>query len=698
MTVLEIDGVVGMRDVGGIPAGSARVRTGRLYRSGALSSVDDRGADAIRALVGRIIDLRSDDEVAAAPTAVGEVELIRLPLYHGSPRSFFLEGYDLAGIYRHLLAESMPELVAAIRAIAAGEPALVHCTAGKDRTGLVIALALAAVGADREEVVADYALTAELIPASDRRDTSERLRRAYPRSPHAAVLATESPASVMRDVLAEIDRVHGSVRALLAAHGLTAAELTALDDALLTPERAPLEAEHAPGGAAAAAAPAAPHPPVAPSPGERMTAPADLAWFVDARLGMFVHWGLYSLAARHEWVKSRERMGDADYESYREHFDPDRFDPRAWARTAREAGAGYVVLTAKHHDGFCLWDSALTDYTTMNTPFGRDAVAEFVEACRAEGLRVGLYYSLIDWHHGSFPVDGTHPQRDDEDFKKATADRDVRDYQPYLHGQVRELLTRYGRIDYLFFDFSYTHRPDYWGGKGAADWDADNLLALVRELQPGIIVNDRLGIPGDIVTPEQYQPLEPMARDGAPVPWEACQTLNGSWGYDRDNHEFKTAESLVRLLVDGVSKNGNLLLNIGPDGRGRLGADAERIFRGIGDWMDDHARAIHGAGPAPFAPPTDVRYTLRGDRLYAHLFAWPFKHLHLPGLAGRVRYAQLMTDASELVPLHVDPDRVAQNTLMGGLPAGTLTLHLPLQRPDTAVPVVELFLTDDAIG
>ncbi|MGO4680029.1 alpha-L-fucosidase [Microbacterium sp. 2MCAF23] len=696
MTVLQIDGVVGLRDVGGIPAGSARVRPGRLYRSGALSDVDRRGAEQLRARVGRIVDLRSDDEVAEAPTVLADVEIVRLPLYHGSPRSFFLDGYDLAGIYRHLLAESMPELVAAIRAIAEGEAVLVHCTAGKDRTGLVIALALAAVGADRDEVVADYALTSSLIPEARRRATSERLRRAYPQSPHAAALATESPAAVMRDVLAEIDATHGSVRALLAAHGMTAEELSALDRALLDAEPCP----PAPGQTPLTAHPrdAQTSPAVDPAPGDRMPAPADLTWFVDARLGMFVHWGLYSLAARHEWVKSRERLSDADYESYRAHFDPDRFDPRAWARIAREAGAGYVVLTAKHHDGFCLWDSALTDYTTMNTPFGRDAVAEFVAACRAEGLRVGLYYSLIDWHHESFPVDGTHPQRDDEEFKAATVDRDVRDYQPYLHGQVRELLTQYGRIDYLFFDFSYTHRPDYWGGKGAEDWDAENLLALVRELQPGIIVNDRLGIPGDIVTPEQYQPLAPMTRDGEEVPWEACQTLNGSWGYDRDNHEFKTAESLIRLLVDGVSKNGNLLLNIGPDGRGRLGRDAEEIFGGIGTWMDDHARAIRGAGPAPFTPPADVRYTLRGDRLYAHLFAWPFKHLHLPGLAGRVRYAQLMTDASELVPLHVDPDRVAQNTLMGGLPSGTLTLQLPMQRPDTAVPVVELFLTDDAIA
>ena len=425
-----------------------------------------------------------------------------------------------------------------------------------------------------------------------------------------------------------------------------------------------------------------------------MTSSADLEWFSEARLGMFVHWGLYSLAARHEWVKSNEHMTDADYERYREHFDPDRFDPRTWARTAKAAGAGYVVLTAKHHDGFCLWDSELTDYTVMHTPFGRDAVAEFVEGCRAEGLRVGIYYSLIDWHHEAFPVDGTHPQRDDEEFKAATADRDIRDYQRYLHGQVRELLTGYGRIDYLFFDFSYTHRPDYWGGKGAADWDAENLLALVRALQPGIIVNDRLGIPGDIVTPEQYQPLAPMERGGEPVAWEACQTLDGSWGYDRDNLDLKSAESLIKLLIDGVSKNGNLLLNVGPDGRGRIDCTAKQTFDEIAAWMDDHSRSIHGAGSAPWPAPGDTRYTLRGDRLYVHLFSWPFKHLHLPGLAGKVRYAQLMSDASELVPLHIDPARQAQNTLMGGLPEGTLTLQLPIQRPNTPVPVVELFLTE----
>ncbi|MGN8027464.1 tyrosine-protein phosphatase [Microbacterium sp. 22242] len=233
--MIEVEGVVGLRDAGGMPAESGRIRTGRLFRSGSLAAVDAEGAERIRALVRRIVDLRSVEEVAAAPTPIDGVRIISLPLYHGSPRSFFEEGYDLVGIYRHLLAESAPELVAAVRAIAAGEPTLVHCTAGKDRTGLVIALALSAVRADRDAVVADYALTGALLPEAERHATSERLRRTYPDSPHAAVLATESPAEAMRDVLAELDREHGSVRAFLAAHGLVDDELAALDAALCEP-------------------------------------------------------------------------------------------------------------------------------------------------------------------------------------------------------------------------------------------------------------------------------------------------------------------------------------------------------------------------------------------------------------------------------------------------------------------------------
>ncbi|MEU4328418.1 alpha-L-fucosidase [Nonomuraea dietziae] len=409
-----------------------------------------------------------------------------------------------------------------------------------------------------------------------------------------------------------------------------------------------------------------------------------MTWFTNDRFGMFVHWGLYSLAARHEWVKTRERMTDEEYRPYFDHFDPDRYDPAAWARTAKAAGMRYVVLTTKHHDGFCLWDSDLTDYKVTNTPYGRDLVEPFVEACRAEGLKVGFYHSLIDWHHPAFPVDGTHPQRDSQPVPAG----DIARYRRYLHGQVRELLTRYGTIDYLFFDFSYSTRTEWWGGKGPEDWGSKELLATVRELQPGILVNDRLGIPGDFVTPEQYQPSGPLAEL-----WEACQTLNGSWGYDRDNLDYKSADLLIRMLVDGVSKGGNLLLNVGPNGRGEIDPHAAAVLAEIGSWMDLHERAIRGCGPSEFTAPSDCRLTQNGDRLYLHLFSWPLRHVHLPGLAGKVRYAQLLNDASEIRQVTTDPGQTAHNTRMGGQPSGTLTLQLPVRPPGTPVPVIELFLS-----
>ena len=402
----------------------------------------------------------------------------------------------------------------------------------------------------------------------------------------------------------------------------------------------------------------------------------DASWWTDARFGLFIHWGIYAVAARHEWVKHRERMTDAEYQRYFDHFDPDLFDPREWAREARAAGMRYFVVTTKHHDGFCLWDSDLTDYKVTNTPWGRDLIGPLVEAFRAEGLRVGFYHSLIDWHHPDFPVDGFHPQRDDEAFRSATHGRDIRRYADYLHGQVRELLTRYGTVDYVFFDFSYSEHMA--GGKGPADWRSEELLGLVRELQPGALVNDRLGIPGDFVTPEQVQPAGRVERDGRPVLWEANQTMNGSWGYDRDNRAFKTAGQLIRMLVDGVAKDGNLLLNVGPTARGRFDPESRRILREVGAWMDLHERSVRGCGASEHVPPPDCRYTQRGDRLYCHVLAWPFRHLHLPGLAGRVEYAQLLGDGSEV--------RVEES------PAGSLTLELPTVAPPVEVPVVELFL------
>lgn len=414
--------------------------------------------------------------------------------------------------------------------------------------------------------------------------------------------------------------------------------------------------------------------------------------FTDWRFGLFVHFGLYALPARHEWVKNRERLTDDEYQVYFDHFDPDLYDPIAWARTARAAGMKYAVLTTKHHDGFCLWDSEVSEYTVAKTPYGKDLVGPFVEACRAEGLGIGFYHSLIDWHHPSFPYDLMHPQRDEPEWPE----RDITAYTDYLHAQVRELLTRYGQIDIMWFDFSYPGRDFEDGrpgfGKGKDDWRSEELMATVRELQPDILINDRLDIPGDFTTPEQYQPAGPMTRDGVPVVWEACQTLNGSWGYDRDNLNWKSPDLLVRMLIDSVSKGGNLLLNVGPTGRGEFDPRAVGTLEQIGAWFRQHERSVRGCGPSEFTPPPDCRYTQRGNRLYLHLFAWPMQHVHLPGMAGKVRYAQLLHDASEINRTVADPNQAAQNMTMGGQPAGTLTLHLPIQRPDVAVPVIELFL------
>jgi alpha-L-fucosidase len=354
----------------------------------------------------------------------------------------------------------------------------------------------------------------------------------------------------------------------------------------------------------------------------------------------------------------------------------------------------YAVFTTKHHDGFCLWDSALTNYKATMTPWGRDPLTPMVDAFRAEGIRIGFYHSLIDWHHPEFVVDGLHPMRDNVAYREANKGRDMSKYAAYLRGQARELLTQFGKIDILFYDFSYPQHDWGWSkGKGRDDWQSETLMAMTRELQPGIVINDRLDYDGDFKTPEQYQPGGWLEVDGAPVVWEACQTFSGSWGYARDEYSWKTTEMLIQMLVDTVSKGGNLILNVGPNARGEFGPRAVERLRSVGEWMRLHGRAIYGCTASDFAPPRDCRYTQAGNRLYLHLFAWPFKHVHLDGLEGKVEYAQLLNDASEIKMIAIDPHQQAQNTTIQGT-AGTLTLELPVIKPPVAVPVVELFLKD----
>lgn len=426
------------------------------------------------------------------------------------------------------------------------------------------------------------------------------------------------------------------------------------------------------------------------------TTTGDSSWFVHDRFGLYIHWGLYSLGARHEWLQSRERMTTEQYNRYFRRFDPDLYDPDLWAQLASDAGMKYVVMTTKHHDGFCLWDSKLTEYKTPNTPAGRDVLRPMVEAFRNRGFKTGFYYSLLDWQHPHYTVDPKHPLRSDPQFIAESRNRDLAKYRDYLFGQTRELLTEFGNVDVLFYDFSF---PEESGlpGKGREEWGGEALVKMIRQLQPDILLNDRLQVGGDITTPEQYMLKEWVRINGKRVVWENCHTFSGAWGYHRDEESWKSVDMLVKMLIDVVSKGGNLLLNVGPTGRGEFDERAVDRLKGIGEWMKRHSRSIYGCTEAPemFECPQDCRLTYNPDtnRLYLHLFSWPFKNIHLNGFAGKVDYAQLLNDASEIrMREGAFPSSLVDGAYREGRDEHTLTLSLPVKKPNVTVPVIELFL------
>lgn len=420
----------------------------------------------------------------------------------------------------------------------------------------------------------------------------------------------------------------------------------------------------------------------------------DTTWFQKDRFGMFIHWGTYALAARHEWVKNNERMDNATYQKYFDHFDPDLYDPREWARLAKNAGMKYFVITTKHHEGFTLWDSKYTDYKATNTPYGKDVLTPMVDAFREEGLKVGFYHSLIDWHHPKYGIDRFHPQRDDKAARKADKPN-IKEYAEYLHNQTEEILTQFGQIDLLWYDFSYPG-PD---GKGHNDWQSRKLVKLIRKLQPNIMINNRLDLPDapDFVTPEQYQPFStPTDAQGRPQVWEGCQTLSGSWGYHRDEMTWKSVPQLLWMLIDGVSKDGNLLLNVGPTGRGEIDCRAQDALKGMGEWMRYNSRSIYDCGSAPksIKCPPDCRltYNKKLKRLYVHVLAWPLRDIHLEKMDGKIEYAQMLHDASEINCTRRKPGTFEHTNLGGRSPEGSVTLKLPVVKPKVEIPVIEIFL------
>ncbi|MCR5371231.1 MAG: alpha-L-fucosidase, partial [Clostridium sp.] len=315
---------------------------------------------------------------------------------------------------------------------------------------------------------------------------------------------------------------------------------------------------------------------------------------------------------------------------------------------------------------------------------------------------VGFYYSLIDWHHPHFPIDIYHPRRDDPDAFEQNQGRDMKIYAQYMRDQVRELLTNYGKIDILWFDWSYPDRhgeagKEWMRGKGRNEWESEKLIALARELQPGIIIDNRADIEQDLWTPEQYQVSDWVRHKetGELVTWEACQTFSGSWGYHRDESTWKSPEMLIRMLVNTVSCGGNLLMNVGPTARGAFDSRARNALGVFERWMRYNSRSIYNCTMAepdilPALPP-DCRFTQSedGKRLYLHLFAYPFGHVPLWGLAGKVAYAQFLHDGSEIRMTEGETGHFSEGAARGD---GLLVLHLPAVKPDMEVPVIELFL------
>lgn len=430
--------------------------------------------------------------------------------------------------------------------------------------------------------------------------------------------------------------------------------------------------------------------------------PGDTSWLTHDRFGMFIHFGLYAMPARHEWVKHTECIPDETYDMYFKHFNPDLFDAKEWAKAAKAAGMKYAILTAKHHEGFCLFDSEYTDYKITNTPFGRDLVKEYVEAFRAEGLKIGFYYSLLDWHHRDFSIDRFHPGRNNPDAEEWSKSCNMAQYAEYMRNQVRELLTNYGKIDILWFDFSYS-TPDpskdkpWMLNKGKDQWESEKLIEMIRSIQPDIVINDRLEIPQDVKTPEQRQLSEwPKDREtGELVVWEACHTFSGSWGYHRDEQTWKSPKILIDLLVNTVSLGGNLLMNVGPTARGYFDHRAEEALGVYAHWMKYNSRAIYGCTMAEPEflenAPRGTRLTQSedGKRLYIHLVEYPLNYLEMNNMGGKIEYAQFLHDGSQV---QFSEGRVNYHGYIHIEEPELVVFHIPAVKPNMEVPVIELIL------
>jgi len=352
------------------------------------------------------------------------------------------------------------------------------------------------------------------------------------------------------------------------------------------------------------------------------------AWWREAKFGMFIHWGIYSVPADStdlrgkkgtgEWYFSNKQMQVKDYEKFATQFNPVKFDARTWVKTAKDAGMKYIVITSKHHDGFDMFGTKLSNYCiTKATPFKRDPMKELAAECGRQGIKLCFYHSIMDWHHPDYV-----PRRKWEEVSRPADGANLDRYIDYMKGQLRELLTNYGPVGILWFDGGWEHN--------AQELHSAEVNAMIRSIQPGILINDRNNLPEDYATPEQNIPANALPNGRL---WETCMTVNDTWGYAKNDSNWKSSEDLIRKLIDIASKGGNFLLNVGPTAEGVFPDAINERLAQIGAWMKVNGESIYGTTQSPFRKlPFDGRVTTKENTLYLHVFSWPKEELRLSDL------------------------------------------------------------------
>jgi alpha-L-fucosidase len=383
-------------------------------------------------------------------------------------------------------------------------------------------------------------------------------------------------------------------------------------------------------------------------------------WYRDAKFGMFIHWGPYSLASvEASWpimTPTPGGIGEAEYRGLPRRFNPSKFDPNSFIDLARAAGQEYMVFTTKHHDGFCMFDSSYTDYKITNTPYGKDVVRQLAEGCKGRDMPLGFYYSPPDMHHPAFR-DTTKLANENWNGEPTRPEWPL--YLEYMQLQLTELLTNYGPVALIWFDGLH-HQEKY---------DGNRFLELILKLQPATLVNDRLGVPGDYQTPEQFIPsaiptkgvrfaatdtgVQQELKRAIPPPedfqlWETCMTINRTWAYNANDREYKSAEFLIRSLVEVASRGGNFLLNVGPQPDGLIQPEFQQRLRSIGDWLAVNGESIYGTTYGPVQNMKSVRTTAKRGRFFLHIFDWPSSPLEISGLDAKVMSAHLLAGGQSL--------------------------------------------------